>query len=197
MRMSTQKKSESVSATNLSAAKKTAVLSEKSSRTFPPSFWYGLLALAMVLSVGLGYRYSASLGAGALPVGVAEVQAAEPQGDEVTHPVSEFDDGLARHYSLKAPGGITVRYFLLKSKDGSIRAAFDACDVCWRAGKGYVQEGDNMVCKNCGRRFASVQVGQVRGGCNPGPLAMSVRGDKVHIKKADIYEGQHYFDLKR
>lgn len=124
-------------------------------------------------------------------------RAAAASDDEVVHPVSDFKDGKARHYTLKSPEGINVRYFLLKAPDGGIRAAFDACDVCWRSGKGYVQEGDNMICKNCGRRFVASQVGLKRGGCNPGPLALSVQGDQVRIKKADIYQGQHYFDLKR
>ncbi|MBI5522853.1 MAG: DUF2318 domain-containing protein [Desulfarculus sp.] len=132
-----------------------------------------------------------------LLLGASLARAAETPGDEVVYPVSEFQDGKARHYSLKSPEGITVRYFLLKASGGGIRAAFDACDVCWRSGKGYAQEGDNMVCKNCGRRFASSQVGLKRGGCNPGPLAISVTGDQVRIKKSDIYQGQHYFDLKR
>jgi uncharacterized membrane protein len=142
----------------------------------------GLIFLSLVLAMVLGTTLA---------------RAAELQGDEVTYQVSDFADGKARHYSLKSPEGITVRYFLLKAKDGSVRAAFDACDVCWRSNKGFVQEGDNMVCKNCGRRFASVQVGQVRGGCNPGPLTVNVQGDQVRIKKADIYEGQHYFDFNK
>jgi uncharacterized membrane protein len=133
----------------------------------------------------------------ALVLGATLARAAEPAGDEVTYPVSDFADGKARHFSLKSPEGITVRYFLLKAQDGSMRAAFDACDVCWRSNKGFFQEGGNMVCKNCGRRFASVQVGQIRGGCNPGPLALSVQGDQVRIKKADIFEGQHYFDFNK
>ncbi|MBI4800597.1 MAG: DUF2318 domain-containing protein [Desulfarculus sp.] len=130
-------------------------------------------------------------------LGASLARGAETPGDEMVYPVGDFKDGKARHYSLKSPEGITVRYFLLKAPDGGIRAAFDACDVCWRSGKGYAQEGDNMICRNCGRRFASAQVGQKRGGCNPGPLALSVQGDQVRIKKADIYQGQHYFDLKR
>ena len=47
----------------------------------------------------------------------------------------------ARHYTYSAPGGITIKYFIIKSSDGVIRAAFDACDVCWPSGKGYQQEG--------------------------------------------------------
>ena len=74
-----------------------------------------------------------------------------------------------------------------------IRAAFDACDVCWREGKGYEQKGDFMICRNCGRRFASVRINEVQGGCNPAPLARAIRGDSVVLQVKDILEGGKYF----
>jgi hypothetical protein len=46
----------------------------------------------------------------------------------------------------------------MKSADGVIRAAYDACDVCYRERKGYHQEGDDMVCNNCGRHFPSTSI---------------------------------------
>ncbi len=113
----------------------------------------------------------------------------------VTYPVSAFDDGKARHYEFKA-GEKTIRYFIIKSADGVIRAAFDACDVCWPAGKGYVQDGDVMVCRNCGRRFASHLVNEVQGGCNPAPLNRAIEGDHLVITRADILKGAGYFDFK-
>jgi uncharacterized membrane protein len=113
----------------------------------------------------------------------------------VVFPADLFRDGKAQHFSLKTEGGITIRYFILKSSDGVLRAAFDACDVCWRAGKGYVQDGDHMVCRNCGQRFASTRVNEVRGGCNPAPLMREVRGEKLVIAVKDILEGRRYFDF--
>lgn len=112
----------------------------------------------------------------------------------VSLPASLFDDGQARHFRYQH-NDITIRYFILKSSDGIIRAAFDACDVCWPAGKGYFQEGDFMVCRNCGRRFASVLVNEVKGGCNPAPLNRSLTGNKLVIHVNDILKGQQYFDF--
>lgn len=111
-----------------------------------------------------------------------------------SYPVADFADGNARFYEYKSPG-ITIRYFILKSSDGVIRAAFDACDVCWREGKGYYQLGDLMICRNCGQKFPSVKVNEVKGGCNPSPLKRSIQGDKVIIQVADILEGSQYFNL--
>lgn len=112
----------------------------------------------------------------------------------VAFPISLFEDGKARHFEHK-DGKLTVRYFILKSSDGIVRAAFDACDVCWPAGKGYYQEGDYMVCRNCGRKFASVLVNEVKGGCNPAPLNRSVQNGKLVIQVQDILEGKQYFDF--
>ncbi len=114
-------------------------------------------------------------------------------GDQVAYATTDFQDGKARFYSYKDKDGLEIRYFVLKSSDGVIRAAFDACDVCWRSNKGYRQEGDFMVCNNCGRRFASVQVNQIQGGCNPSPLKREMDNGKVVLKIADIVQGRQYF----
>jgi uncharacterized membrane protein len=124
--------------------------------------------------------------------GVKEAAAAQP-AVEVIYPVKAFQNGDARFYSYPAGNGVTVKYFILKSSDGVIRAAFDACDVCWREGKGYEQKGDFMICRNCGRRFASVRINEVQGGCNPAPLARSIRGESVVLQVKDIMEGGKYF----
>jgi uncharacterized membrane protein len=130
--------------------------------------------------------------------GASEIVAADPhQGvfvDQVTYPVDQFADGKARHYDY-TDGDFTVRYFVLKSTDGVIRAAFDACDVCWPSGKGYHQEGGKMICRNCGRKFDSVNVNDVQGGCNPAPLKRTVANGKLVIEIADILDGKRYFDF--
>jgi uncharacterized membrane protein len=111
-------------------------------------------------------------------------------------PAALFDDAKARHYEYRS-GEMRIRYFVLKSSDGVIRAAFDACDVCWPEGKGYYQEGDNMVCRNCGKRFASVLVNEVKGGCNPAPLERRVENGKVIIPVRAIEAGGAYFNFSK
>ncbi len=107
-------------------------------------------------------------------------------------PLSTFDDGLAHFYTYDV-GETTVRFFVLKSSDGVVRAAFDACDVCFAARRGYRQEGNEMVCNNCGRRFPAVLINEVRGGCNPAPLDRTVEGDDLVIRVDDIAAGAGYF----
>lgn len=131
----------------------------------------------------------------AASINMSEVNNGNGTADEVRYPLSLFADGQARFFEQKS-NQFSIRYFILKSSDGVVRAAFDACDVCWPAGKGYVQDGDEMVCRNCGRRFASVLVNVVQGGCNPAPLNRSVQGDQLVIRVNDIVQGQQYFNLK-
>ncbi|OGP85688.1 MAG: hypothetical protein A2Z08_05055 [Deltaproteobacteria bacterium RBG_16_54_11] len=116
---------------------------------------------------------------------------------KITYAEKTFLNGKARHYTYKTDDGVAIRYFIIKSSDGVIRAAFDACDVCWAENKGYSQKGDVMVCNNCGRRFPSTRINEVHGGCNPAPLNRKVEHGAVIIKVADILQGKRYFDFRR
>ena len=133
--------------------------------------------------------------------GVATVAAVssntDASGTSITYPVELFADGKARHFRYKVDDSITIQYFILKSSDGIIRAAFDACDVCWPSGKGYQQSGDVMVCRNCGREFASVLVNEVKGGCNPAPLNRKVADGKVVLQVNDILSGKQYYNFSK
>lgn len=121
----------------------------------------------------------------------------EVSDDRVSYAVSTFDDSKAKYYEYPTSDGTVLRYFILKSSDGVIRAAFDACDVCWQAGLGYEQSGSVMVCKNCGKRFESTRINEVKGGCNPAPLARTIDGDKLIIEVDDILAGKQYFNFGR
>lgn len=107
-------------------------------------------------------------------------------------PLSTFDDFKAHHYTYMHLGR-PIEFFVLKSNDGVVRAAFNACDVCFLSKKGYTQDGDEVVCNNCGRRFPSDQINVVHGGCNPSPLQRTVEGDSLVIQVEDIVRGQEYF----
>ena len=169
-------------------AKKDVVLGAQKKGRLP-------LIVAIVCSaliVGGGIYYAGYERSETAPV--AGSFTSENSASQISLPASLFEDGKARHFQHVA-GEFTIKYFVLKSSDGIIRAAFDACDVCWPAGKGYFQEGDYMVCRNCGRKFASVLVNEVKGGCNPAPLNRKVEDGKVIIEVKDILEGKQYFNF--
>jgi len=105
---------------------------------------------------------------------------------------AEFADGVAHDYAFMVDGR-AVEFFVIQDTDGVIRAAYNACDVCYRAKLGYRQDGRVMVCNNCGNRFPIEQINVVRGGCNPAPLERQLDGDAVVIKAADLAAGLYYF----
>lgn len=103
-----------------------------------------------------------------------------------------FDDHEA-HYYTYMHNDQPIEFFVLRSEDGVIRAAFNACDVCFQSLRGYSQDGNEMVCTNCGLRFPADQINVVRGGCNPSPLDRAMEGDTLVLQAEDIVAGLRYF----
>jgi uncharacterized membrane protein len=188
--MPKKKKSQETITKDKHAAKKALVLgAEKKSRV--PLFLV-LIVSGLLLAGGI-FLLSRR---GEIATPVAATSPSNISTTAVTYPVEVFDDGKARHFSYEAGQSLSIKYFVIKSSDGVIRAAFDACDVCWPAGKGYIQSGDSMVCRNCGRQFASVLVNEVKGGCNPAPLNRKIVDGKVVLDIADIIgEGKQFFNF--
>lgn len=111
---------------------------------------------------------------------------------KISIPVAELSDGQAHFYSYKGQGG-KIPFFVIKSRDGALRAAFDACDVCFKEKKGYEQKGEQMICKNCNMAFPVAKVGAVSGGCNPSPLRTTQNGAFLEIAVSDLEAGARYF----
>ena len=78
----------------------------------------------------------------------------------------------------------------MTKSDGSTAVAYDACALCGAAG--YVQEGDELICKRCGAPINrdSLEMG---GGCNPIPIPSSVEGNEIVIKTNDAGEKADLF----
>lgn len=152
-------------------ARRPNVLTSAMNRPTPQAlFLAALLALAVIIALPLAVR------------------AAE---DAVKIPVKDVSE-TAKFYKFDADG-VTVKYFLIKAPDGSVRAALDACDACYPEKKGYKQSGEFMICQNCGMKFHVSRVSMVKGGCNPHPVASKVEGDSVVISKAELASGVKYF----
>lgn len=120
----------------------------------------------------------------------------KPDNGNLYIPVKDINDGKAHYFKAKSDNDITVEFFIVKSPDGIIRAAIDACDVCYKSGKGYIQEGNFMICTNCGRRFATDRINEVKGGCNPAPLLRTIDKDNLVIAMKDINANAWYCKYK-
>lgn len=90
-------------------------------------------------------------------------------GKSLVIPVSGISE-TAKFYPIKVDG-TTMEVLAVKAPDGTIRTAFNTCEVCYDSGQGYYkQEGDVLVCQNCGNLFQTSQVGVQSRGCNPWPI---------------------------
>lgn len=93
----------------------------------------------------------------------------EAAGKGVTINKSEITEKAA-FYPYRS-GDTDMEVIALRASDGTVRTAFNTCQVCYDSGRGYyVQDGDVLVCQNCGNRFGVDQVEVTKGGCNPVPI---------------------------
>ena len=141
-------------------------------------------------------------GAGALVlVGVIYIVFGGMTGNVVA--AEMIDDGDVVKFSLDGIGEEAqffdydgIEFFVVRAKDGSVKTAFNACDVCYRSKKGYRQEGDDMVCNNCGNHYRISGIGSANlkgGGCWPGYLPAEVQGDYLIITKLNLEAGRYRF----
>jgi uncharacterized membrane protein len=91
------------------------------------------------------------------------------EGDTLTINVADISD-TAKFYPIEIDG-TAMEILAVKAPDGTVRTAFNTCEVCYDSGRGYyVQDGDALVCQNCGNRFKTSQVEVQSRGCNPWPI---------------------------
>jgi hypothetical protein len=102
----------------------------------------------------------------------------------------------AKFFPYKA-GSTKMEVLALKAPDGTIRTAFNTCQVCYSSGRGYYkQEGDELVCQNCGNRFKASQVEKIKGGCNPVPIMKDNKtedGTNITISKDFLVQNKELF----
>ena len=108
-------------------------------------------------------------------------------------PLSEVSPTV-KHYSYNYQG-TEVKYFAVVGPDGEVKTAFDACEVCHAAGKGYSQDGDSVICNNCGLKFRISELGEKNKGtgCWPAHLEHEIQENYILIKKTDVEAGSRFF----
>lgn len=117
------------------------------------------------------------------------------KGKDLVIQVRDISD-KAKFYPLKI-NGIKLEVLAVKAPDGSIRTAFNTCQVCYASGRGYYkQEGNTLVCQNCGNRFTMDRVEVESGGCNPVPIFSqykTVKDDTITIPYDFLNEAKTIF----
>lgn len=116
-------------------------------------------------------------------------------GGNLTIPVDELTEN-AVFYPVNVDG-TEMEVIAVKTSDGTIRTAFNTCQICYDSGNGYYkQEGDKLVCQNCGNSFTMDQVGNTSGGCNPWSILeddKTVTDDEIQISYDFLKESSEIF----
>ncbi|MEY8353595.1 DUF2318 domain-containing protein [Lachnospiraceae bacterium 54-53] len=120
---------------------------------------------------------------------------AEAEGQDLVIPVKDISD-TASFYPVSVDG-TQMEVIAVKAPDGTIRTAFNTCQVCYDSGRGYYkQDGDTLVCQNCGNRFPMSRVEVEAGGCNPWPVFdknKTVTEDSITISYDFLKESRQIF----
>jgi uncharacterized membrane protein len=134
-------------------------------------------------------------GGGDADGGSAAVAAVVKNADLVI-PVGEISE-TARFYPVEIDGTM-LEVIAMKAPDGTIRTAFNTCQVCYDSGRGYYkQDGSVLVCQNCGNRFGAEQVEVESGGCNPVPIFpenKTVTDESITVSKDFLTESKVIFE---
>ena len=144
--------------------------------------WAGIVTVALLIGTVSVFAFS-----------FGKYEKAKVTGGVVSIPLTKVADGKA-HYFRFENNGKEIAFVVVKATDGSLRTAFEACDSCFGAKKGYEQKGNVLVCKNCNRQFAIDRIGPHEvGGCNPSYLPSQTNGNNITITTADLKSGARYF----
>ena len=135
------------------------------------SFAAAILCVAVVLSFAAEYVYARAV---TEPVHAKLLVA---QNGQVNVPLSELTDSSLHFYTADVNGTV-IRFLVIHKQNGDFATALDACQICGTAG--YRQEGQSVICRNCGAAIYIPSIGE-SGGCNPIAVKSRVEGGQVIV----------------
>ncbi|MGC1968908.1 MAG: Fe-S-containing protein [Candidatus Acidiferrales bacterium] len=135
------------------------------------SFAAAILCVAVVLCFAGDYVY------GRVSAAPSPAKTLVAQDNEVRIPLSELTDASLHFYKADVNNTV-IRFLVIHKQNGDYTVALDACQICGTAG--YRQEGQTVICRNCGAAIYIPSIGQ-SGGCNPISVKSRVAGGEVIV----------------
>jgi high-affinity iron transporter len=135
------------------------------------SFAAAILCVAVVISFAGEYVY------GRVAAAPSPAKTLVAQDTQVRISLSELTDSSLHFYTADVNGTV-IRFLVIHKQNGDYATALDACQICGTAG--YRQEGQNVICRNCGASIYIPSIGQ-SGGCNPISVKSRVEGGEVIV----------------
>jgi uncharacterized membrane protein len=135
----------------------------------------GYLAAVFILTAVKGYSERAVVLSPAEPMTI--------QGEEIIIPIEKINDWHLHRYNYTAEENIEMRFIVIRKSEAAYGVGLDACDICGPTG--YYERKDGVVCRLCDVVMNTSTIG-FKGGCNPVPLAYTMRGGNMVIQTADL-----------
>lgn len=108
-------------------------------------------------------------------------------------PLARVADGRV-HFFTYRHAGKNVSFLVRTDGRGALHAHLDACWSCWQYRRGYVVEGDDLVCIAC--RYAypiEDEEWDFIGACAPISIPSAVEGASLVIEQAVLEKAARYF----
>ena len=135
------------------------------------SFAAAILCVLVVLSLAAEFVYARAMNA------PSQAKMLTGENGQVRIPLSELNDSSLHYYAADVNNTV-IRFLVIHRMNGDYATALDACQICGR--QGYRQEGQNVVCRNCGAAIYIPSIGE-SGGCNPIGVKSRVEGGEVIV----------------
>jgi uncharacterized membrane protein len=118
---------------------------------------------------------------------------AEPMaiaGEEILIPIPQVEDGHLHRFAYTAQDGTEVRFIVIKKNAAAYGVGLDACDIC--GATGYYERKNEVICRLCDVVMNISTIG-FKGGCNPVPLAYTLRSGSMIIETIDLENEKNRF----
>ena len=135
------------------------------------SFAAAILCVLVVLSLAAEFVYSRATNA------QEPARTLVAQNNQVRIPLGDLQDSSVHFYTADVNSTV-IRFLVIHRGNGDYATALDACQICGTTG--YRQEGQNVICRNCGATIYIPSIGE-SGGCNPIPVKSQVEDGEVIV----------------
>jgi high-affinity iron transporter len=99
------------------------------------------------------------------------------QNGQLRIPLSQLMDSSLHYYTTEVSQA-DIRFLVIHKAGGDYATVLDACQICGPVG--YRQDGQNVICRNCGAAIYIPSIGQ-SGGCNPIAVKSRVENGEVVV----------------
>jgi high-affinity iron transporter len=135
------------------------------------SFAAAILCILVIVSRAADFAYTHAANS------PEPAKALVAQNGQVMIPLSDLTDSSLHFYTTDVNNTV-IRFLIIHQTNGDYAVALDACQICGTAG--YRQDGQNVICRNCGAVIYIPSIGD-KGGCNPIPVKSRVEGGVVTV----------------